>query len=127
MKREINGIEGAPQAIGPYSQACQVDSLIFLSGQIGVSPQSGKLVEGIDQQTNQALDNISAILNNFGCDFSSLVKVTIFLADMGNYQQVNQIYSERLGASRPARSTVEVSKLPAQALIEIEVVAHSSK
>jgi len=113
---------GAPAAIGPYSHAVAAHGFIFLSGQLGLDPQSMVLVEGIEAQAHQALKNIKAILTTLGTDFSHVVKVTIFLISMEDFPAVNIIYADYLGDARPARSTVAVARLPKNGLIEIECV-----
>lgn len=119
--------EKAPKAIGPYSQGIQVGNLLFLSGQIPVDPSSNNVVENdIVIQTNQVMKNIKAILKSQQLSFENIVKTTIFLKDMNQFILVNDEYSKHLGNHRPARSTVEVSRLPKDVLIEIEVIACST-
>ena len=119
-----NGISGAPDAIGPYSQATQSGPFYFLSGQVPLDPASGELVAGdISAQTMQVMKNISAVLTGLGLTLADVVKSTIFLTDLGNFQTVNQIYAEFLGEHRPARATVQVAALPLGAEVEIEIVA----
>jgi len=119
--------EKAPKAIGPYSQGIQVGNLLFLSGQIPVDPSSNNVVENdIVIQTNQVMKNIEAILKSQQLSFENIVKTTIFLKDMNQFILVNDEYSKHLGNHRPARSTVEVSRLPKDVLIEIEVIACST-
>ena len=114
----------APAAIGPYSQAVQAGSLVFLSGQIPLEPASGELVAGgIEAQTRQVLANLQAVLTAAGLDFASLVKTTIYLVDLGDFATVNRLYGECCGAVPPARATVQVAALPKGALVEIEGVA----
>lgn len=116
--------DNAPKAIGPYSQGVQVGNLLFLSGQIPVNPETNEVVKGdIVAQTNQVMKNIQAILENEGLTVENIVKVTIFLSDMNQFTLVNEVYASHLGNHRPARSTVEVSRLPKEVLIEIEVIA----
>lgn len=122
MKREVK-TSNAPKAIGPYSQAIETEEFVFLAGQIGIVPSSGKLVEGIENQTRQAMENIKAILSELNLDFTNVVKTTIFLADLGDFSKVNEIYSSYLTPPYPARSTVAVKELPKGALVEIEVIA----
>jgi len=114
---------GAPKAIGPYSQAIQYEHLIFLSGQIGLNKETGKLEEDFKAQTIQALENIKYILEEAGSDFDHVPKVTIFLTDMKNYSVVTEIYKKYFPDLKPARSVVQVSNLPKDALIEIECIA----
>ena len=114
----------APQPIGPYSQAIRVGGLIFLSGQVGLDPATGKLVgEDIESQTRQALKNLEAVLRTAGASFDQVVKVTVFLKSMGDFAKVNSIYGETFKTTKPARSTVEIARLPKDALIEIEMIA----
>jgi len=124
MNRYINDVPNAPKAIGPYSQAVLTEELAFLSGQIPINPETGKLVgDGIEEQTQQVLKNISALLAHLNLNFVNVVKTTIFLTDLGNFQIVNKIYEQALGSSRPARSTIQVAGLPMGAKVEIEMLA----
>lgn len=114
----------APKAIGPYSQAIEVNGLVFVSGQIPLDPQTGQLVDGnIKEQTKRVFENIKAILNAAGCDLNSVVKVTVFAKDISNFSAINEVYSEYFQNHKPARSFVEVSALPRNAQVEIEVIA----
>lgn len=118
----------APKAIGPYSQAIVADDFVFLAGQIGLDPKTGNLVEGgIEAETEQVLKNIEAVLKASKSDFDNVVKTTIFLADINDFAKVNEIYSKYFKAPFPARSTVQVAKLPRDARIEIEVTALARK
>jgi 2-iminobutanoate/2-iminopropanoate deaminase len=110
----------APEAIGPYSQAIIAAPFVFCSGQIGIDPATGLLVNGIEGQTRQVLANIKAVLEQAGSSFDKVVKTTIFLKKMGDFAAVNTIYRDFFKDHHPARSTVEVSNLPKSALIEIE-------
>ncbi|MFC4075546.1 RidA family protein [Salinithrix halophila] len=113
----------APQAIGPYSQAIRTGNIIYTSGQIPLTP-AGELVEGgIDAQTHRVMENIKAVLEEGGADLSRVVKTTIYLADMGDFQRVNDIYGSYFSEHRPARSCVEVSRLPKNVRVEIEAIA----
>lgn len=115
--------EKAPQAIGPYSQAIETGDMIFTSGQIPLTP-NGELVEGgIEEQTRQVLENVKSVLHAAGSDLKHVVKTTIFLRDMNQFQTVNEIYGDYFKEHLPARSCVEVSRLPKDVLIEIEVIA----
>ncbi len=123
MKKMISTPK-APAAIGPYSQAIQVGNLIYTSGQIPIDPATGQLVEGgIKEQTRQSLSNIQAILQEAGLTMASVVKTTVFLADMADFADMNSIYAEFFTEPYPARSAVAVKTLPKNALVEIEVVA----
>ena len=114
----------APAAIGPYSQAIQVGNLIYTSGQIPIDPETGVFVEGgIKEQTRQSLTNVQAILQEAGLTMSDVVKTTVFMADMGDFAEMNAVYAEFFTAPYPARSAIAVKTLPKGALVEIEVVA----
>jgi 2-iminobutanoate/2-iminopropanoate deaminase len=124
MAKKVIQTEKAPQAIGPYSQAIQAGNFLFLSGQIPLDPKTGELVKGdIRKQTQQVLENIKGVLESQGLGMENVVKVTIFLRDIGNFNQVNEVYATYFPSSPPARSTVEVAKLPRDANIEIEAIA----
>jgi len=124
MKKKVIQTEKAPKAIGPYSQAIQAGGFLFLSGQIPLDPGSGELVRGdIRQQTQRVLENLKGVLESQNLTMADVVKVTIFLKDMGNFSQVNDVYGSYFPSSPPARSTVEVARLPREAGIEIEAVA----
>ena len=123
MKKVISTPK-APAAIGPYSQAIQVGNLIYTSGQIPIDPATGQLVEGgVKEQTRQSLSNIQAILQEAGLTMASVVKTTVFMADMADFADMNSIYAEFFTEPYPARSAVAVKTLPKNALVEIEVVA----
>ena len=124
MKKKVIQTEKAPKAIGPYSQAIQAGNLLFLSGQIPLDPVSGELVKGdIREQTRRVLENLKGVLESQHLGMEDVVKVTIFLKDMGNFSQVNEVYGTYFPSSPPARSTVEVARLPRDAGIEIEAIA----
>ena len=124
MKKKVIQAEKAPKAIGPYSQAIQAGNFLFLSGQIPLDPKTGDLVKGdVRQQTGQVLENIKGVLESEKLGMEAVVKVTIFLKDIGNFNQVNEVYATYFPSSPPARSTVEVAKLPRDAAIEIEAIA----
>ncbi len=123
MKKIISTSE-APAAIGPYSQAVRVGSTIYCAGQIPLDPKSGQIVSGdMAAQTRRVLDNIAAVLKAEGATFENVVKTTIFLTDLGDFQTVNEIYGSYFKQQPPARSTVQVSALPKGANVEIEVIA----
>jgi 2-iminobutanoate/2-iminopropanoate deaminase len=123
MKKIISTNE-APGAIGPYSQAVRSGNFLFCSGQIPLDPKSGKIISGdIAAQTRRVLDNIAAVLRAEGLSFDSVVKTTIFLTNIGDFQTVNEIYGSYFKQNPPARSTVQVSALPKDANVEIEVIA----
>jgi 2-iminobutanoate/2-iminopropanoate deaminase len=124
MTCETIATDKAPAAIGPYAQAIRANGLLFCSGQIPLDPTTGELVTGgVAAETEQVMANIAAVLAAAGTGFSQVVKTTIFLADMGDFAAVNEIYGRCFGAHKPARSTVAVKGLPRGALVEIEVVA----
>ena len=121
---ETISTKNAPAAIGPYSQAIKVGNLIYTSGQIPIDPATGALVAGgIKEQTRQSLLNVQAILKEAGLSMSSVVKTTVFMADMNDFADMNAVYAEFFTEPYPARSAVAVKALPKGALIEIEVVA----
>ena len=123
MKKIISTPQ-APAAIGPYSQAVQVGNLVYTSGQIPIDPATGVFAEGgIKEQTRQSLLNVKAILEEAGLTMSNVVKTTVFLADMGDFADMNEVYAEFFAEPYPARSAVAVKTLPKGALVEIEVVA----
>ena len=124
MSKVIVHIKDAPNPVGPYSQAEVADGWICTSGQVGLDPATGALV-GADvvAQADQALRNLEAILRSVGCDLSSVVKSTVFLTDMDDFTAVNSVYSRYFPMDFPARSCVEVSRLPLGALVEIDVMA----
>lgn len=121
-KRTVISTPHAPAAIGPYSQAIRAGQFLFASGQLGLDPASGDLREGIEAQTRQALANMQAVLGEVGAPIESVVKTTIFLADMADFAVVNKIYGEVFGYEPPARSTVQVAALPKNGLVEIEMI-----
>lgn len=120
----------APVAIGPYSQAVRVGEMLFASGQIPIDPKSGNLVSGgITEQTTQVMENIKAVLNKAGIDLIHVVKTTVFLKSMNDFAAMNAVYAKYMapeGVIPPARSTVEVARLPKDALVEVEVIAMES-
>lgn len=114
----------APQSIGPYSQAIRTSNLLFCSGQIGLDPKSGEIQNSsIETETRQVLRNLFEVLNEGGATFAHVVKTTIFLTNLSDFDEVNAIYEEEIGSARPARSTVEVSALPKGARVEIDCIA----
>lgn len=114
----------APGAIGPYSQAIQAGDFVYTSGQLGLDPATGSFPEGdIKEQTRQSLSNVEAILQEAGLSMANVVKTTVFLADMGDFAEMNSVYAEFFQKPYPARSAVAVKTLPKNALVEIEVVA----
>lgn len=114
----------APAAIGPYSQAVEANGFIFLSGQIAIDPATNKLIESdIEKQTRRIFANIRAVLKSAGTDLHKVVKCTVFMIDLNDFAKMNKIYEEEFAGHKPARSTVQVARLPKDALIEIECVA----
>ncbi len=125
MAQEIIATSGAPAAIGPYVQARKVGGFLFSSGQIGMDPASGEMVGAdIESQTRQVLINLVAVVRAAGGELSDIVKTTVFVRDMGDFGLINEIYASFFGDHRPARSLVEAARLPKDALIEIECIAH---
>ena len=122
MKTLISS-QKAPGAIGPYSQAIDTGSFVFISGQIPVNPETGEIPEGITAQTTQSLANVKAILAEAGLSVDNVVKTTVFLSDMANFVPMNEVYGQVFTAPFPARSAVAVRELPKQVLVEIEVIA----
>ena len=122
MKNPISTNE-APGAIGPYSQAIDTGSFLYASGQIPINPADGTIPEGIKAQTARSLDNVKAILKAAGLSLANVVKTTVFLADMGDFAAMNEVYAEAFEAPYPARSAVAVKTLPKNVLVEIEVIA----
>ncbi|MBV9404886.1 MAG: RidA family protein [Acidobacteriaceae bacterium] len=126
--KEIITSEKAPRAAGPYSTAVRQNGLVFLSGQIPLDPQTGQLVTGsIEAQTERVLENMKAVLEAAGLSFNDVVKTTVFLKDMGEFGRMNDIYAKYFGPNPPARSTVEVARLPRDVRVEIEGIAIDSR
>src|SRR4051812_24035024 len=127
MTRDAVSTSSAPSAIGPYSQGIAADGLVFCSGQIGLDPATGDLLDGLEAQTERALRNIAAILDAAGLGMADVVKTTIYLTDMADFATVNGIYGKHVVDPPPARSTVSVSALPKGARIEIEAIARARR
>lgn len=127
MAKTVIATPDAPGAIGPYSQAIAIPAgatLLFCSGQIALSPQTGQLIQGdVVAQTEQVMRNLAAVLKAAGCDFSHVIKSTIFLANLGDFAAVNEVYGRHFKSAPPARSTIQAAGLPRGALVEIEVMA----
>ncbi|MFC4736429.1 RidA family protein [Bacillus daqingensis] len=123
MQKNIIHTNLAPEAIGPYSQAVEVDGVIYTSGQIGLNPETGELAEGVEDQAHQVMKNVSAVLEAAGADTSTIIKALIFLQNMDDFTVVNEIYASYLQEPYPARSAVEISRMPKGALVEVEVIA----
>ncbi len=124
MKREVIAAEGAPAAIGPYSQAIKAGMFVFASGSLGIDPGTSEFVPGgVEAQTRQSLENLSAVLIAAGTSLTNVVKTTVFLADIDDYTAMNGVYAEYFPEAPPARSAVQVAALPKAAEVEIEVIA----
>ncbi len=122
--RQVVRTDSAPQAIGPYSQAIIANGLIFASGQIPLDPQTGEFVAGgVAEQTEQVLRNLAAVLEAAGASLRSVVKTTVFLADMSDFAAMNEVYARHFTAQPPARSTVQAARLPRDARVEIDAIA----
>jgi 2-iminobutanoate/2-iminopropanoate deaminase len=126
VTRQSVTTSGAPAAIGPYSQAIAVDGFVFCSGQLGLDPTSGELVDGVEAQADRALRNLAAVLDAVGLTMADVVKTTLFLADMDDFAAVNAVYGRHLPDPPPARSTVAVKALPKGGRVEIEAIARRS-
>lgn len=124
MERQVIHTDHAPKAIGPYSQAIRVGEFIFCAGQTPIDPATGTLVDGnIEEQTRRVLQNLSQVLKAAGASMTRVVKTTVFLLDMNDFQRMNAVYAEFFPHDPPARSTVQVARLPRDARVEIELIA----
>ncbi len=124
MEKKIVCTDKAPKAVGPYSQAVEANSFLFISGQIPIDPQTGKVVDGgIKEQTEQVLKNIGAILKEAGLDYSNVVKTTCLLNDMENFAAMNEVYARYFTSDMPARAAYGVVRLPLGVMVEIECIA----
>ena len=124
MEKKIIGTDAAPAPIGPYNQAVQFGNMLFISGQIALDPKTGELVQGdIKAETTKVMENLQAIVKAAGMDFSNVLKSTIFLMDMGQFAQVNEVYGAYFDEDAPARETVQVSGLPKGVKVEISMIA----
>ena len=123
MRRDRIHTDSAPKALGPYSQAIRAGDWVFTAGQLGIDPATGQLQEGVAAQTTQALRNLDEVLRAAGASLGTVVKSTIFLADMNDFAAVNEVYGSFFTDAPPARSTVQVARLPMDGRVEIEVVA----
>ena len=127
MKKIVSTTE-APAAVGPYSQAVRIGPMLFTAGQIPLDPKSGQIVsEDVAVQTKRVLDNLTAVLKAEGMDFSHIVKTTVFMTNLGDFQKMNDVYASYFKDAPPARSTVQVTALPKSAQVEIELVAFATK
>lgn len=124
MNKEIVSTENAPGAIGPYSQAIKAGGMVFCSGQIPIDPATGNFVsEVVSEQTKQVLKNLSEVLKAAGTSLDNVVKTTVFLADMNDFAEMNEVYSQFFSDNKPARATVQAARLPRDAKVEIECIA----
>lgn len=124
IKKEVLTSSKAPKAVGPYSLGIRSGGFLFLSGQLGLDPESGEFVEGgVEAQTRQALLNIKSVLQDAGSDLSDVVKTSVFLSDIADFPKMNAVYAEFFENNYPARSTMQVGALPKLGLVEIEVIA----
>ncbi len=123
MEKRVIATDKAPAAIGPYSQAIEVNGLIYTSGMIPVIPETGEIVEGIEAQARQALTNVKNLLESAGSSMDKVIKTTVFIKDMNNFAAVNAVYATFFSGAFPSRSCVEVARLPKDVLIEVEAVA----
>lgn len=124
MEKKIIRTDNAPAPIGPYNQAVQFGNMLFVSGQIALDPKTGELVQGdIKEETQMVMKNLEAVLQEAGMDFSNVLKTTIFLMDMGQFAQVNEVYGSYFQENAPARETVQVAGLPKGVKVEISVIA----
>ncbi|ACK42610.1 MULTISPECIES: RidA family protein [Dictyoglomus] len=122
--KEIISTSKAPSAIGPYSQGIKVGNMVFISGQIPIDPDTGNVVEGgIKEQTKRVLENVKAILESIGGSLNNVVKTTVFMVDLEEFSEMNEVYKEYFPNNPPARSTIQVSALPKNVKIEIEAIA----
>jgi 2-iminobutanoate/2-iminopropanoate deaminase len=123
MSKQVISTASAPGAIGPYSQAILINNLVYTSGQLGLDPVTGELPKGVEAQAAQSLRNVEAVLAAAGTGLEHVVKTTVFLNDMNDFTKVNEVYGTFFSQPYPARSAVEVARLPKDALVEIEVIA----
>ena len=123
MEKQIIKTDKAPGAIGPYSQGIIIGDLVYTSGQIPLNPKTGEIAESIEEQTAQSLENVKAILEEAGTSMDNVIKTTVFLDDINNFSRMNEVYATYFKENKPARSAVQVAKLPKDAKIEIEVIA----
>lgn len=123
MEKRVISTKNAPAAIGPYSQAIEVNGFVYASGQIPIVPETGELAEGIENQTRQALTNVKGIMEAAGLTMANIIKTSVFIKDMNDFGKINEIYATFFDGDYPARSCVEVARLPKDVLIEVEVIA----
>ena len=126
MKREVIKTERAPKAIGPYEQALKLDGWVFTSGQIPLDPETGIMVEGgIGAQTRQVLENLRRVLEAAGTSMNRVVRATVYMTNLADFQKMNEVYAEYFSQDKPVRSTVGVASLPRGALVEIDLIAQA--
>lgn len=124
MKKEIISTKKAPGAVGPYSQAVRYGNLIYTAGQVALHPERGQMIEGgVKEQTHQVFANLKAVLEAAGTGLENIIKTTVFIVDMDKFGDVNEVYGEYFKGDFPARSCIEISRLPMDALVEIEAIA----
>ncbi len=124
MARQVVDTDSAPKTIGPYSQAIKVGNLIFTSGQIAIDPEKNELISGgIKEQTRRVLQNLKAVLEAAGSSLANVVKTTVYLSDMNEFSAMNEVYGQFFESAKPARATVEVSRLPKDVKVEIDAIA----
>lgn len=124
MEKKVIRTENAPAPIGPYNQAIQYGDMLYVSGQIAIDPQSNELVRGsIQDETHMVMKNLKAVLNEAGMDFSNIIKSSIFIMDMGQFGEINEVYAQYFDENPPARETVQVAGLPKGVNVEISVIA----
>ncbi len=127
MEKQIIWTDKAPNAIGPYSQAILIGNMIFCSGQIPINPETGEFVSGgVAEQTEQVIKNLSAVLEAAGASLKNVVKTTVFLADMNDFAEMNEVYAKYFKDNKPARATIQAARLPRDAKVEIECIAFIS-
>lgn len=123
MEKKVISTDKAPAAIGPYSQAIEAGGIIYTSGMIPVIPETGEIVSGIEEQARQALTNVRSLLESAGSGMDKVIKTTVFIKDMNDFAKVNEVYAGFFSGTYPARSCVEVARLPKDVLIEVEAIA----
>lgn len=126
-KKSLISTDKAAPAVGPYSQGTHTEQLVFASGQLPIDPKTGNIPDGIEQQTRQSLANLAAVLEAGGASFASVMKTTVFLKNMNDFAAMNAVYAELFKDAPPARSTIEVARLPKDALVEVEAIALRTK
>lgn len=124
MEKEIINTKAAPAAIGPYSQGVKIGNMVFTSGQLPINPENGELVEEPGKAAERALENVKAILEQAGSSLEKVIKTVIYLRDMNDFTVVNEVYSKYFSSNQPARSCVQVAKLPKNGVLEIEAIAY---